>query len=65
MLRFLFSLIDGESGHAHLEYALLVALFAMGVMGSMEAAGATVSDWFFAVSGHLADAVPNNLMIPK
>jgi len=42
MLRFLFSLMDGESGQAHLEYALLVALFAMGVLGSMEAAGATV-----------------------
>ena len=60
MLRLLYSLMDGESGQAHVEYALLVALFAMGVMGSMEAAGATVSDWFFAVSGQLADAVPNN-----
>ena len=60
MLRFLFSFMDGESGQAHLEYALLVTLFAMGVMGSMEAAGATVSDWFFTVSGQLAAAVPDS-----
>jgi Flp pilus assembly pilin Flp len=60
MLRFLFSFMDSESGQAHLEYALLVTLFAMGVMGSMEAAGATVSDWFFAVSGQLAAAVPGS-----
>ena len=60
MLRFLFTFMDDTSGQAHLEYALLVTLFAMGVMGSMEAAGATVSDWFFAVSGQLADAIPHN-----
>ena len=58
MLRLLHSLMDGESSQAHLEYALLVALFAMGVMGSLEAAGATVSVWFFAVSGQLADTAP-------
>ena len=57
MLKLLFALVEDQSGVASLQYALMLALVTMGVLGSMETMGATVSDWFFAASDQLGKAV--------
>jgi Flp pilus assembly pilin Flp len=57
MLKLFFAFMDDQSGSGHLEYALMLALVTMGVLGSMETMGASVSDWFFAASDQLGGAV--------
>ena len=57
MLKLLLAFMDDQSGAASLEYAVMLALITMGVLGSMETMGATVSDWFVAASDQLGAAV--------
>ena len=57
MLKLFFAFMEDQSGVASLQYALMLALVTMGVLGSMETLGASVSDWFFATSDQLGVAV--------
>ncbi len=57
MLKLLIAFMDDESGAASLQYALMLALVTMGVLGSMETLGTSVSDWFVAASDQLGAAV--------
>ena len=57
MLKLFLAFMEDQSGVASLEYALMLALVTMGVLGSMETLGASVSDWFFATSDQLGVAV--------
>jgi len=57
MLKLFLAFMDDQSGVASLEYALMLALVTMGVLGSMETMGASVSDWFFATSSQVGAAV--------
>ena len=57
MLKLFLAFLDDQSGVAHLEYALVLALVTMGVLGTMQTVGASVSDLFVAASDQLSDAV--------
>lgn len=57
MLKLFFAFMDDQSGTGHLQYALMLAVVTMGVLGSMETMGTSVSDWFFATSDQLGGAV--------
>lgn len=57
MLKLLQAFMDDQSGAASLQYALMLALVTMGVLGSMETLGTSVSDWFVAASDQLGAAV--------
>ncbi len=57
MPKLLIAFMDDESGAASLQYALMLALVTMGVLGSMETLGTSVSDWFVAASDQLGAAV--------
>ncbi len=57
MLKLFRAFMEDQSGIASLEYALMLALVTMGVLGSMETMGGTVSEWFFSTSNLLGSAV--------
>ena len=57
MLKLFLAFMDDQSGAASLEYALMLALITMGVVGSLETMGTSVSDWFVAASDQLGAAV--------
>lgn len=56
MLMHLIRFLEDESGSNLIEYALVAALISVVIVGSLETTGATLSDWFFAVSGELETA---------
>ncbi len=57
MFKLLLAFMNDQSGAASLQYALMLALVTMGVLGSMETMGTSVSDWFVAASDQLGAAV--------
>ena len=57
MLKLLLAFLDDQSGVAHLEYALVVALVTMGLLGSIQTMGTSVSEFFLAASNQFGDAV--------
>lgn len=56
MLRALLAFLDEQSGVAHLQYALMLGLVTMGVLGSLETMGASVLDWFVSAADQLDKA---------